>query len=410
VSGWLARTGTGLVGAVVEAWAELRIHRTRVLLSLIGVAVAVTAITSVVGLGGVVQQSQTEQYERESGRPAALSVSTYSETGAGMPYADQRALLAETADRYGITWSTVIASAPFPVELPGGTAEVQATVVDVDYGEMRRVDLVDGRWFDDRDADRLAPPIVVNAAFMAALGSPELATHPTAVLRGSEGDATGVVVGVTPDRYAEEPPAMLVLAASAERLMGPTGLDAMQPQMEFWVPEAESEGLMAAIQSDVAASAPDGVQATVNRTDYGTYDYDPLLSLKILVGGVAGLVLLLGALGLVNISLVTVAQRIREIGVRRSFGASAGRVFFAVMMESVVATTAAGVVGVMAAVAIVKNPWILSFVSSGVTEFPPFPLGAALLGLGASLVVGAIAGLLPALVAVRVSVIDAIRY
>jgi putative ABC transport system permease protein len=410
VSGWLARTGTGLVGAVVEAWAELRIHRTRVLLSLIGVAVAVTAITSVVGLGGVVQQSQTEQYERESGRPAALSVSTYSETGAGMPYADQRALLAETADRYGITWSTVIASAPFPVELPGGTAEVQATVVDVDYGEMRRVDLVDGRWFDDRDADRLAPPIVVNAAFMAALGSPELATHPTAVLRGSEGDATGVVVGVTPDRYAEEPPSLLVLAASAERLMGPTGLDAMQPQMEFWVPEAESEGLMAAIQSDVAASAPDGVQATVNRTDYGTYDYDPLLSLKILVGGVAGLVLLLGALGLVNISLVTVTQRIREIGVRRSFGASAGRVFFAVMMESVVATTAAGVVGVMAAVAIVKNPWILSFVSSGVTEFPPFPLGAALLGLGASLVVGAIAGLLPALVAVRVSVIDAIRY
>ncbi|WP_445442189.1 ABC transporter permease [Clavibacter sp. km1a] len=410
MSGWLARTGTGLVGAVVEAWAELRIHRTRVLLSLIGVAVAVTAITSVVGLGGVVQQSQTEQYERESGRPAALSVSTYSETGAGMPYADQRALLAETADRYGITWSTVIASAPFPVELPGGTAEVQATVVDVDYGEMRRVDLVDGRWFDDRDADRLAPPIVVNAAFMAALGSPELATHPTAVLRGSEGDATGVVVGVTPDRYAEEPPSMLVLAASAERLMGPTGLDAMQPQMEFWVPEAESEGLMAAIQSDVAASAPDGVQATVNRTDYGTYDYDPLLSLKILVGGVAGLVLLLGALGLVNISLVTVTQRIREIGVRRSFGASAGRVFFAVMMESVVATTAAGVVGVMAAVAIVKNPWILSFVSSGVTEFPPFPLSAALLGLGASLVVGAIAGLLPALVAVRVSVIDAIRY
>ncbi|KDP91539.1 hypothetical protein [Clavibacter michiganensis] len=57
-----------------------------------------------------------------------------------------------------------------------------------------------------------------------------------------------------------------------------------------------------------------------------------------------------------------------------------------------------------------KNPWILSFVASGVTEFPPFPLSAALLGLGASLAVGAIAGLLPALVAVRVSVIDAIRY
>jgi putative ABC transport system permease protein len=410
VSGWLARTGTGLVGAVVEAWAELRIHRTRVLLSLIGVAVAVAAITSVVGLGAVVQQSQTEQMERQSGRPASLSVSMYSETGAGMPYEDQRALLADIADRYGITWSTVIGSAPLRVELPGGTVQVYATVVDPDYGQMRRVDVTEGRWFDDRDADLLAPALVVNRAFLASIGSPQVATHPTVVLQGEQGDSTAVIVGAVPDQYAEEGPSMFVLSSTAERVLGQETLTAMQPQMELWVPEAESDGLTAVIQSDVAASAPDGVQANVSRNDYGTYDYDPLLSLKILVGGVAGLVLLLGALGLVNISLVTVKQRIREIGVRRSFGASAGRVFFAVMMESIVATVAAGVVGVMAAVAIVKNPWILSFVASGVTEFPPFPLSAALLGLGASLAVGAIAGLLPALVAVRVSVIDAIRY
>jgi putative ABC transport system permease protein len=410
VSGWISRTGTGLVGAVVEAWAELRIHRTRVLLSLVGVAVAVAAITSVVGLGAVVQQAQTEQFERDSGRPAALSVSTYSETGASMPYGEQRTLLAGIADRYGITWSTVIGSATLPVELPSGTVDVQSTVVDLDYGEMRRVDVVEGRWFEERDVDRLAPAVVVNAAFMASLGSPALATHPTVVLRGEQDDATAVVVGVVPDRYAEEPPVMLVLASSAERVLGSAAMDAMMPQVELWVPEEAAEGLQAAIQSDVQASAPEGIQAQVGRTDYGMYDDDPLLPLKILVGGVAGLVLLLGALGLVNISLVTVRQRIREIGVRRSFGASAGRVFFAVMMESVVATVAAGVVGVMAAVAIVKNPWILSYVSSGVTEFPPFPLSAALLGLGASLMVGAVAGLLPALVAVRVSVIDAIRY
>jgi putative ABC transport system permease protein len=86
-------------------------------------------------------------------------------------------------------------------------------------------------------------------------------------------------------------------------------------------------------------------------------------------------------------------------------------VFFAVMMESVVATFVAGVIGVMLAVAVVKSPIVEQFIGQGlVTDFPPFPIEAAVLGLVSATAVGAIAGLLPALVAVRVKVIDAIRY
>ena len=129
-----------------------------------------------------------------------------------------------------------------------------------------------------------------------------------------------------------------------------------------------------------------------------------------MVAAVAVLVLLLGALGLVNISLVTVRQRIREIGIRRSFGATAGRVFFAVMMESVVATVAAGVIGVFLAVLIVTSPLVTDLIGQGITDLPAFPIEAALVGLGAATLVGALAGLLPAIVAVRVKVIDAIRY
>ncbi|KDP92521.1 MULTISPECIES: ABC transporter permease [Clavibacter] len=406
----LKRMATGLVGAVVEAWTELRIHRTRVLLSLIGVAVAVAAITSVVGLGAVVQQAQTEKMDRQTGQPATLSVTMKPEGNVSLPYADQRALLAQASGRFGITRSTTVGYSDVQVELPKGATDVRTTIVDADYGEIHRVDVTKGRWFDDQDADALAPSIVVNQAFLATLGSPDVATHPTVVLQGAQGERTAVVVGVIPAQDATEPPSMYVLPDTATQVLTTDALDAMLPQMEFWVPEHEAPGLATAIRSDLASSVPDGVQVDVERHDRGVFSYDPLQSLKILVGAVAGLVMLLGALSLVNISLVTVRQRIREIGVRRSFGASAGRIFFAVMMESIVATVAAGVIGVVVAVAIVKNPWILSHVASGVTRFPPFPLSAAFLGLGVSLAVGAIAGLLPALVAVRVSVIDAIRY
>jgi putative ABC transport system permease protein len=99
--------------------------------------------------------------------------------------------------------------------------------------------------------------------------------------------------------------------------------------------------------------------------------------------------------------------RIPEIGIRRSFGATSGRVFFTVMMESVCATVVAGLIGVALAVAIVKNlpPNLFN-----VTDMPPFPVHAAVEGMVAATVVGALAGLLPATVAVRIKVIDAIRY
>jgi putative ABC transport system permease protein len=85
----------------------------------------------------------------------------------------------------------------------------------------------------------------------------------------------------------------------------------------------------------------------------------------------ATVVLIRGGLGVLDIGLVTVRQRIRETGVRRSFGATSGRIFAAVLLESVCA--------------------------------------AAVEGMIAATAVGALAGLLPAIIAVRAKVIDAIR-
>jgi putative ABC transport system permease protein len=243
------------------------------------------------------------------------------------------------------------------------------------------------------------------------LGSPDLATHPTLQLQ-ADTDIVGVIVGVTYQPYEEGWESMFMLADAYTAIATPEQIAQVYPSFEFWIPEDISEQLIPLLKRDVTATLGEGSLVDISRQDYGAYsDQDPFGPIRLLVGGVAGLVLLLGALGLVNISLVTVRQRVREIGIRRSFGATAGRVFFAVMMESVVATVVAGVAGVAAAVAIVQNPWVQERISQGtLTDIPAFPLDAALIGLAAATAVGALAGLLPALVAVRVRVIDAIRF
>jgi len=409
----VSRFFAAIVGAFVEAWAELRIHRTRVLLSLIGVAVAVAAITAVVGVAGIAEQAQREAYE-QAGRPATLYVSAYNDSGEMDAAAFSEAF--DTAiDRYKIEYSSRSGYAASDVQFPDGASEVQIITTDVDAAIIHRTIVDQGAWFTAADEKRLAPAVILNYTMWERIGSPDLRTHPTIEMLGEGNSKTvAVVVGVMPKQQWEEDYfEMRMLYSAWERTATPDMLAQSTPQYEVWIPPDMSDQLTELLRRDIAGALGEGTTVDIGRMDFEGQQGgdDPLLPFKLVVGGVAALVLFLGALSLVNISLVTVKQRIREIGIRRSFGATAGRVFFAVMMESIVGTLVAGIVGVVVAVFVVTNPWILEQVSGGnLQDIPPFPIEAAILGLIASVAVGALAGLLPALVAVRVKVIDAIRY
>jgi putative ABC transport system permease protein len=404
---------TGFFAAIAEAWSELRIHRTRVLLSLIGVGIAVAALTLVTALGGMVQQSQTETFERQAGRPAMLQLYAYNTaTGATPDLADLDAAFTGAMERYRIDYASRVANNSWRIQFPNGVTDVNIMAVDADYGTMHRVQLAQGSWFTDRDAQRLAPAVIVNEFMWRQLGSPPLDTHPTIALPGAM-PATGVIIAVTPSPVWDEWPSMYVMWNAYADRMTPQDLQNWgPPTYEAWVPPELAEQLSPLISQDVAGALGEDYQVDVNRQDYLAWGdgSDPLLPLKLMVGGVAILILLLGALGLLTISLVTVRYRIREIGIRRSFGATGGRVFFSVMMESVVATFVAGAVGVMIAVLLTRLPIVQEYLLQGAQDIPPFPWEAVVVGLVAATLVGALAGLLPALVAVRVKVIDAIRY
>jgi|GEM_PF-121915 len=403
---------SGLVGSVVEAWDEVRINRTRVLLSLIGIGVAVCALATVVGAGSVFGQAQVEQFEKSSGRPATLSVyPPYSQgdfaEASGAKFVQH---MESVIDRYQISHATPVLSASVTIHSPNGVQYAGVRGVSAAYGVMHRVDLEAGRWLSEADELRLAPTVIINDAYYEQLGRPDLRTNPTLALEG-ENATTAVIVGVLAAVPYDEGVNLTMLSDPLRSLVGDTTALGNGVYYELWVPEEQSDELTQLIDRDVSADFGAEWISSVNRQDYLAWGGpSPLEPLQWALGGIAGLILLLGALGLVNISLVTVKYRVREIGVRRAFGATANRVFFAVMMESVVASVAAGVIGVALAIAIVQNPAVQELIAPGVQDLPAFPLDAALVALGASAAVGALAGLMPALVAVKVKVIDAIRY
>lgn len=398
---------TGLVGAVVEAWDELRIHRVRVLLALVGVAVAVCAISGITAAAEMMNQAMREMAERESGRATTLQVSAWPMSADAPDQARIEAELDRVIERYGVEYSSRETWTMLPVRFPGGAQMVDVTVVDPDYGIIKRVRTVDGAWFTDADTERFAPAVVVNESFLAALGVAGLDSRPTVVLGGDD-PVRMTLVGVVANRWSEEGPAAFLLHDHVARWTTPDpDYGAGPPSLTLWVPPDMADELTVLIQRDLQAALP-GTQAEVW---HGGPGFDVLEGgVRWVITGIGAVALLLGGLGLLNISLVTVRYRIREIGIRRSFGATSGRVFFGVLMESVVATAVAGVVGVVAAVAIVRAIPSEAIFGAPIDDLPPFPMSAALLGLASAVAVGALAGLVPAIVAVKVKVIDAIRY
>jgi len=243
------------------------------------------------------------------------------------------------------------------------------------------------------------------------LGRVPMDQHPTLTLTGAAG-GTYQVVGVRPQQgpWDQEKRIDLLYDTFSSRV-DELPEDAML-RYDIWVGEREVSDVGRSLAADLRAGMPEGDSVTVSRSDWAasTGFKESQAMTELILSGIAVLILALGALSLVNIQLVAMRQRVREIGVRRAFGATAGRIFTTVLLESLVATTVAGVIGIALVVAVLRSPLLIESMFPTLVDVPPFPIRAALTGLIAAVVVGAIAGLVPALVALRVKVIDAIRF
>jgi putative ABC transport system permease protein len=123
-------------------------------------------------------------------------------------------------------------------------------------------------------------------------------------------------------------------------------------------------------------------------------------------GLIAGISLLVGGIGIMNIMLASISERVREIGIRKSVGASTGDVFVQILVESLVIAILGGLVGLVTSFALVDL--IGSF--SPTENAPIVTITALLVAFGFSVLVGILAGIFPAIKAAKLNPIQALRY
>jgi len=397
---------TSLAAIFAEAWSEIRVHKLRVILSLLGVFLAVFGMTSIAAAGDIGRQLVTEQAERSSGRPATVSVQAYPLFSSPDNEAISTAMR-DVVDRYDIRWSSLVLYQQIVAQFPGQSQLIDSQAVDPEYGTMHRLVVQQGRWFTAEDAERYAPALVVTQSFLARLGGFDPANPPTVQLGGASPVRATVIGVVAQEDYGT--PFAYLLNAAADRWVSGSTTFGQPPMLEMWVPPEQVDQVMATVTSDLQVSLP-GHDVLVQRLDGGEELAELNAMLQYGVRGVGYFALLLGGVGVLNVGLVVVRQRIREIGVRRSFGATSTRVFTTILLESVCATAVAGALAIGCAVALVLNLPYNQFVGGPIEDLPPFPLKSAIEGFVAATAVGALAGVVPAIIAVRAKVIDAIRY
>jgi len=123
-----------------------------------------------------------------------------------------------------------------------------------------------------------------------------------------------------------------------------------------------------------------------------------------LLSGIAAISLLVGGIGIMNIMLVTVTERTREIGLRKALGAKKKTITTQFLMEAVMITFIGGIIGTLIGI-------LLSFVLSKVMNLPfIFSIGPVILAFGVSAGVGVLFGWYPAQKAAKLEPIEALRY
>lgn len=437
-----------ILGALIEAWGEVKVQKARVVLSLVGVVAAVAAMTIVIALGDLLLQSSRELAELYEGRSVTLrlnpesSSSASEEPAAGGPSQDasdpssaagaQTAKRPDEKDTLGEAMGTLAERTDIHYwsRFSSGGGDIVETRqarssgqfrgypltniadmvdgvafqgVDPSYEVIFRTRMLAGRWVVSSDADQRLVPVVISESLWNQLGRAPIDQVPI-VLHTSDGVAMRVV-GVTKSKSSFDMPTVFAHYDAARVSFPGMG----SPSMFAWVGTENADQARETLPRALASILGEGWKVSVSGGEHEDIGEEQLGTISNVIMIIGGIIVFLGALGLLNVAIVTVRQRVREIGIRRAVGASAARVFFAVFMESVVATFVAGVIGVGIAVVVVRF-LPLEALNITLSDTPAFPAGAAIAGVAISTSIGALCGIIPALAAVRIKPIDAIRY
>ena len=386
------------------ALSRLRTSRLRAALTMLGVIIGVASVVALVGVGQGTTTNITDRLASLGTNLLTISPTTQSSDGSTTLSLEDADAIAELDTVAGVAPEVTTS-----LDVTAGTESTTTTVIGTTaaYAAVRAYDVWQGTFLTEVSVDRELRVAVLGASTADTLGLDAGDVGSEISIAGIPFQVIGILQPKGGSGFQDPDDEVIVPVAVVQKYF--VGGDSVRtigvsvaPSADMTTTNAEITALLRQ-RHELASDAED---------DFSVFDQTQLLdaassisgTLTLLLGGIASISLVVGGIGIMNIMLVSVRERTREIGIRKAVGARGRDILAQFLVEALTLSLLGGLIGIGLGLAVSA---LIGQIAGWGFVFNPTTVVVAVLF---SLLVGVVFGVWPARQAARLDPIGALRY
>ncbi|MDW8106946.1 MAG: ABC transporter permease [Armatimonadota bacterium] len=392
---------------------SLRTNKMRTLLTMLGVIIGVAAVITMIGIAQGARQATLEQIQRLGANVLTVRPGQARRGGAFLGFGSVQSLKLEDTDAILKSCSDLVARVSpevwttQQVKYLNRNMRTSISGITPELLQIRNFIVEEGRFINESDMEGMARVAVIGHTVWQELFQGGACVGKTIRIGGQSYEVIGRLAykGDTGFRSLDDR-VYIPLPTAMRRLMGQRHLDAINIQARRSDQMGETQTCVEGALMRAHNIPPDGDPdfRVFNQGDFVETVETTARTFTFLLAGVALVSLIVGGIGIMNIMLVSVTERTREIGLRKAIGATKLNILLQFLIESVVVSISGGLIG------IVLGYWAAGYISAQANWKVIVPVEGVLLSFGFAALVGIFFGLYPAWRAAQLQPIEALRY